>query len=438
MNSKIFPSLWLSACLALAGSPHAAESPTVPSSMAAGGARLTTQPAAAETDPATPQRQAFWNRELGSAAAYDKSIQPNRDRLRRMVGAIDPRSTSGLLPATETNRLDQTDSVLFERARWPVFDGVWAEGLRLRPRTPPVAWVVAVPDADQTPEMLAGLAPGLAPERQFARRLAEQGCEVLVPVILDRARAQPTNSAPPLSRRDFICRQAFPLGRHVLGYEIQKVLAALDLLCAGAAKGTNAPPKLAVAGYGEGGLIAFYSAALDTRITATLVSGYFDSHTNLTIEPFSRTLFGLRREFGDAEIATLIAPRALVVEFSPPPQPLETETAPNPAKSDPPDFESVEAEFDRTRSLLKQGEPAGLLRFTLICGAEGMATGPGSDRALAALLKDLGIPLEQIKPTGTLPQPAADASTMADRQQRQFDQLEAFTRHLGEKIERGE
>jgi hypothetical protein len=67
-------------------------------------------------------------------------------------------------------------------------------------------------------------------------------------------------------------------------------------------------------GYGEGGLIALYSAALDPRVQATLVSGYFQGRTELWKEPIYRGLWGLLREFGDAELASLIAPRGLVVE----------------------------------------------------------------------------------------------------------------------------
>ncbi len=46
--------------------------------------------------------------------------------------------------------------------RWPVLSGVYGEGLLLEPKGKPVACVVVVPDADQTPEMWAGLAPGLS------------------------------------------------------------------------------------------------------------------------------------------------------------------------------------------------------------------------------------------------------------------------------------
>ena len=106
------------------------------------------------------------------------------------------------------------------------------------------------------------------------------------------------------------------MGRHIIGYEVQKVAAAVDFFAGRERKAVGKKPKIGLAGYGEGGLIAFYAAALDQRVEAALVSGYFDSRQRLWDEPIYRNVFGLLREFGDAEIASLIAPRALVVEYS--------------------------------------------------------------------------------------------------------------------------
>ena len=108
---------------------------------------------------------------------------------------------------------------------------------------------------------------------------------------------------------------AFEVGRHVIGYEVEKVRGAVSWFAAeNAAQGAHLP--VAVAGYGEGGLLAFYTAALDTRIDVTLVSGYFQPREQLWKEPVYRDVWGLLREFGDAEIAGMISPRALVVEAS--------------------------------------------------------------------------------------------------------------------------
>ena len=174
------------------------------------------------------------------------------------------------------------------------------------------ARIVAIPDADWTPEMLAGLVDGVPAKAQFARRLAENGCQVLVPMLINR---DDTFSGNPEIRmtnephREFIYRIAYELGRHVIGYEVQKVLAAVDWF---SSHGDKA--GIGVMGYGEGGLIALYAAALDSRIKATVVSGYFDEREKLWSEPIYRNIWGLLREFGDAEIASLIAPRTLIVE----------------------------------------------------------------------------------------------------------------------------
>src|SRR5438105_321009 len=83
------------------------------------------------------------------------------------------------------------------------------------------AAVVAVPDADRTPEQVAGLAPGVPAESQFARRLAESGCRVLVPTPIDRRdelSANPRlNRATNQPHREFVHRMAYEMGRTLPG-----------------------------------------------------------------------------------------------------------------------------------------------------------------------------------------------------------------------------
>jgi len=397
-----------------------------------------------EIEVSTQDRPKFWHRDFTSDDAYEKSVAPNRDHLRTILGVADSR-----LPVTALDYVSSTTSpgLVAETAaftvhavRWPVFERVCGEGLWLRPKTAAAARVIAIPDADQTPEMIVGLAAGLAPERQFARRLAENGCEVLVPVLVDR---QDTWSGNPVLKRftnqphrEWIYRQAFEMGRHVIGYEVQKVLAAVDFFQTENQRLSDGATKLGVAGYAEGGLIAMYSAAIDPRIAATLVSGYFDSRLQVSEEPIYRNVFGLLKEFGDAEVATLIAPRALIVEYSPvpkvdgPPKPREGRRGAAPGKLSPPDYPSVEAEFARARSLLKSGDPKRLDRLKLITGAEGMLTGPLSDRALLALLNELGVRGEGFKLPATAPEELRPGFEPSERQHRQITELEAFTQNL--------
>jgi dienelactone hydrolase len=418
-----------------------------------------------QTERSIASRSTFWHPDFSSWQGYENSVASNRAKFLQIIGVVDRRlpvralefdgSTAG--PA----QVAETDLYTVHAVRWRVFEGVFGEGLWLRPKTAPLARVVAIPDAEQAPELVVGLAPGLPLERQFARRLAENGCEVLVPVLIDRQDTWSGNAT--LNRftnqphREWIYRQAFELGRHIIGYEVQKILAALDFFAL--ENSSNSPsgpppeqsanpaihlPHFGAIGYAEGGLLALYVAAVDTRLEATLVSGYFDSRQRLWEEPIYRNVFGLLREFGDAEIAGLIAPRALTVEHSAsptidgPPKPHDGRSGAAPGKIHTPDYQSAEGEFERARALVGKGTPGGSERFKLICGTEGMTTGPLSDRALIAFLNELGIApaAGKLKAPGPAPTDARRAFNPADREQRQVKELEAFTQKLLRESER--
>ena len=266
-------------------------------------------------------RAKLWKRDSSSSAAYERSIRPNRDSFRKIIGVADPR-----LPVAMERFGDEDNPSLVADAgsfhvyqvRWPVLNGVYGEGLFLEPSGKVLGHVIALPDADQTPEQIVGLQPGVAGESQFARRLAANGFQVIVPTLISRAcdfSGNPRIAMTNQSYREWIYRQAYQMGRHVIGYEVQKILAATDWI-----KQRFPESKIGIAGYGEGGLIAFYAAAIDTRIDAALVSGYFGSRQRVWEEPIERNVWGLLNEFGDAEIATLVAPRGLIVEHSEGPQ----------------------------------------------------------------------------------------------------------------------
>ncbi len=94
--------------------------------------------------------------------------------------------------------------------------------------------------------------------RRHRRRLAprpKKGCRVVVPMLVSRACEFSGNSRVRMTNqphREWIYRQAFEMGRHVIGYEVQKVLAAVDWFDRRGPQGQVGR----VAGYAEGGLIA--------------------------------------------------------------------------------------------------------------------------------------------------------------------------------------
>ncbi|MEQ1859967.1 MAG: dienelactone hydrolase family protein [Chthoniobacteraceae bacterium] len=312
------------------------------------------------------------DRETGSAAAarparwkaLDAAAQ--RKLVRERLGMLDATAAGALETFAPLGAAANAHAI---HVRWPVVDDVHGEGVLLRPQGASKATVIAVPDADQVPESWS-----------VAWRLRDQGFTVLVPALVDRRDKFSGNAL--LNRwanqphREWIYRQAFEAGRTLTGYEVQSVLRALDALGA---------EKAAIVGYGEGALIALHAAALDQRFAAAVVGGYFGPRERLWSEPIYRNTFGTLRDFADAELAALIAPRALIVEQSaaPVPAPLERKgRPPTPGEIKTPAPAEVQAEVKRA------GVP-----ITLTDSA---------DASLRALVKALGID-SGVKPASAVP-----------------------------------
>jgi dienelactone hydrolase len=268
-----------------------------------------------EIERSVGRREKHWKRDFSSPEAYNKSIEPNRQRLAKILGVVDERvpfDAPELIATTKQSALvGRGENYEIFAVRWPAVRDVNGEGLLLVPKGEKVADIIAIPDADQTPEELCGLVPGIAVEDMFPVRLAQIGCRVLVPTLISRQVEQRNNRAK-LSNREFLYRPSFELGRHIIGYELQKVLAGVDWF---AGETPDGDPKIGIVGHGEGGMLALFAAALDTRVDCTCVSGYFGSCEDIWKQPVERNVFGYLEQFGDAELMSLIvADRHLVVD----------------------------------------------------------------------------------------------------------------------------
>jgi hypothetical protein len=111
------------------------------------------------------KRAAHWNRDYSSQAAYLKSVAKNRSGFRTIIGAVDerpqPQGIELIASTTDAAVVAETDTYQILAVRWPALRGVYGEGLLLQPKSKPLARVIALPDADWTPEMFIGLAEGV-------------------------------------------------------------------------------------------------------------------------------------------------------------------------------------------------------------------------------------------------------------------------------------
>jgi len=368
------------------------------------------------------RRKKYWQRDFSSIDAYHKSIEPNRKRLAHLLGARDPRAkeTEPRLVASVSK------SALVGRGKdyevfavsWSAFGDVTGRGLMLSPTSAePLATIIAVPDCSLLPEQLAGLVPGVPPESQYARRLAENGCRVIVPLLINREERLSN-----LTNREWLYRAAFEMGRGLIGYEVQKVLALVDW----ASSQQGGAANVGVMGWGEGGLVSLYAAALDPRIDAACVSGYFAPREQLWQEPLDRNLFGLLEQFGDAELAAMVAPRPLIVEAAAGPTVTIAGGRGAPARIVSPPLPDVQRETDRAKRMFTGSQIAMNLELAI----SGNGQGPcGSVAALAALVKGLHID-RQLKPSGAAPESMPGDFSPQARHAQQLHELDRHTQLL--------
>jgi len=396
---------------------------------------------------AKAMRAAKWQRDTSSPEAYEKSLEPYRLKFREIIGAVDPRlrgrglelladtSLAGVHPPS-TRIADDTELYNILPARWQVLPGVTAEGLVLEPTGEEiVGLVIAIPDATWTPEEFCGADPDKPEATLLPRWLAEQGCIVVIPTLISRDETFAGNPEIALtnqSHREWIYRQAFELGRHVLGYEVQKIHAAVDALVE-FNRDAGADLPIAVAGVGDGGQLALYASALDSRIDVTLVSGYFQPREGVWQEPIDRNVWNLLTEFGDAEIAGMIAPRPLIIEAAAVPQ-VTTPYAPKPNRRGgaapgqilTADVTAVQSEFAKAVPIYESLNVKDELQ--LVISGPGGTGQAGSTRAMRLLLAEMEV--EELNADLGDPLKIESALESEDRQQRQVQELVDFTQRL--------
>ncbi|MCL2742677.1 MAG: dienelactone hydrolase family protein [Planctomycetaceae bacterium] len=302
----------------------------------------------AETLETVKRQETFWKRDLSSVEAYEKSLETNRKELARILGVVDERvvfdAPEYIVKRGASPGLAANDSYTVYAIRWPVFGDYIAEGFYISPRRLASRIDIVIPDAGEYPEGLV--------EKICAAE--DKTVATLIPMTVSRTLTEfsapyPNSRKSTLTNREYLYRGAFEMGRHLIGYEIQQVLALVDWI---RKFQTVKDLPIHVKGHRDGGMLAFYAAALDNRIDSVTVHGYFDNRNNIWEEPIDRNVFGRLERFGDAQIAAMIFPRTLKIIT---PEVGEVEEIPRgnvgaPGKIVPPKPETVEAEANLARS----------------------------------------------------------------------------------------
>lgn len=252
-----------------------------------------------------------WRHDSTTVATYRQSLTEQRRKCRAMLGIGEEPVVAGRAKA-ETIATGRGCRV--ERVNIPLAGGLSARGLVIAPTTPgrhPA--VIMCSDADTWPERFAGLVEGVQPPSWLSELLG-RGAVVCVPQSIERLADHPYCSVTKgKDRRMILYRLGYSVGRTMPGLDVQETMAAIDYL---GQRADTDPARIGLAGIGQGGMTALYTAALGPRVRAAVVADYFERRNNCWQEPVDRRLPGQLLVCGDAELASLVAPRSLCVVTS--------------------------------------------------------------------------------------------------------------------------
>ncbi len=255
------------------------------------------------------RRSQAWKRDFSGLEAYERSVEPNRERLLKMLGVA---SLPGGLSLRE-EALPPCGPHQASRIWISGIDGVETYGIVLRPPGGgPLPAVIAQHGLGGSPELVCGLVEPPDCHRHFGRTLAEDGYLVLAPLVINNT-----------VERVWLDRLAITVGYRLVGLEVLKIRQAVRYL---QGRDDVVPERVGIYGLSQGGLTALFAAAAEPRLAACVCSGYFNQRTNKLVVPsehytaYIRTdehdkfLLNQLNEFSDSDIASLICPRPFFVE----------------------------------------------------------------------------------------------------------------------------
>lgn len=252
-----------------------------------------------------------WKPDFSSAEAYQRSLADKRAGLRKMLGLLEGEASGG---KAMVEPVGEAAGFRIARVTIPIGEGLAARGLLFAPATPgrkPA--VIVCPDAYDWPERVVGLGERSADDPRISQFLNGRNV-VYVQQSIERLADHPYSARTRnKDRRLILYRLGYVVGRTMPGMDVQDVLAAVDFL---SDRGDVDSRKISVYGHGQGGMTALMAAAVDPRVSGAVVSDYFDCRNRCWSEPVDRRLRGRLVEFGDAELAALVAPRSLTIEAS--------------------------------------------------------------------------------------------------------------------------
>lgn len=255
--------------------------------------------------------------DFSSLAAYARSVEPYRERLRAAYGAPPPGAKDGRVTAFRQIGED-ADCTIF-RVWIEVVDGVDAYGLYLVPKQRPAGaklpLLIAQHGGGGNPEAIADL-DTRENYRGFGREAVRRGYVVWAPALAMRSTYSGDETIPGASREE-LDRKLRLAGTSIIGLELHKIIESTRTLMRTRAE--IDPARVGMTGLSWGGFFTLHVTALSPFIKAAAPSGYFRESGRL----LQRIATGEARQpdperyggLGHAELIALICPRPCLVEI---------------------------------------------------------------------------------------------------------------------------
>lgn len=257
-----------------------------------------------------PERAAkAWHRSYENEQAFLKSVEPNRQRYRRIFSPPDLKPTGPL-------ERKPYPAVPGAKAEWLTLPLglVKAEGVLVMPDnvTKPVPLVIAQHGIDSFPERVFGVGDDEGLYHDYGHVLVKAGFAVLAPINL--------SYVPNRNRIERLARLA---DTTLPGIEFRRMQLLLDEVLKDKRIDRN---RIGMWGISLGGMATMFWMPIEPRIKCGIVTAWFNQRRNKMVIPDSRyscfletkeehAFFrGWLTEFTDSDVASLICPRPLLVQ----------------------------------------------------------------------------------------------------------------------------
>jgi dipeptidyl aminopeptidase/acylaminoacyl peptidase len=255
---------------------------------------------------AEQRRAAAFDADTTSVEAFVSSLEPLRDRFRSMLGwplTLPPETNP---PAVDAIEVGSDDLGQVERVWIEVFPGLSLYGVLFLPhKDEPRPLVISQHGGLGTPELTAGFF-GSENYNDMTRRVLRRGAVVFAPQLFrwhERFGRQ-------VDHVD-VDRQMKQLGGSLAAFELYALQRALDGLLL---RDEVDAARVGMVGLSYGGFHTLFAAAADARIRVALSSCFFNDRRRYGRGDWG--FYGAANSYFDAEIASLVCPRALFLEVA--------------------------------------------------------------------------------------------------------------------------